>query len=194
MSGSAVLAMLTNVLYEDADLDWIVDLPGRAGVVEFLQDEGFQSRDMWSGCKYYAEMNSVLSVWEFVRGEARVQVVTVDGTPFESVMAFHSTVVCNIFTSSSLVCMYAKETLMDKVNVAISADVSQPASVQALMKYAARGWSLKYAMVGMPDADRRTRFVGDSHCLVYHHGTCRDNIFLEYLWCNGRTTPPVVCR
>ncbi|KIY65106.1 hypothetical protein CYLTODRAFT_412835 [Cylindrobasidium torrendii FP15055 ss-10] len=182
LSGSAVLSMITGVLFDGADMDWFVTLSSRDFVIAFLEREGYTfQEELWKNGDYTG-IQGVVSVKEFVRGYRRVQVVSVTGSAIEAIVGFHSTVVCNVFTSTHLICLYAKETIESKINIAMTATASKSTTCRALLKYDARGWPVRYAMTDMSGADERTRRIGDQHCLVYRHSEGWDGIIGMHSW------------
>ncbi|KAJ3845634.1 hypothetical protein EV368DRAFT_6607, partial [Lentinula lateritia] len=115
------------------------------------------------------KLNNIVSVWNFVRGPLKVQLMATMGSPLTTILSFHSTCVMNILTHDAAYCLFPKLTLEHRASLLI--DLTLPMTevqAAAVNKYSERGFEMMRSAPTSWTCDPksaltflRPRFIGD---------------------------------
>ncbi|TRM56481.1 hypothetical protein BD626DRAFT_247434 [Schizophyllum amplum] len=193
VSGSTVLKLLSHEQFTPHDLDIYVDINcDLSALFNFLTStnkftyaaRNTQHADLTSevnirrrqinDCVLSSDYSTcgAITVLDFYTSSARkIQVILCVDEPRTCLLRFHCTAVMNYITHDSIVCLYPRATLLDKVNCSTNGPL---ADGRLLLKYAERGWRPVNADHCMPHDPRFTkgelecwavRSFQDQHCL-----------------------------
>ncbi|KAJ2912352.1 hypothetical protein MD484_g8057, partial [Candolleomyces efflorescens] len=143
ISGSFPLS-LTHANVKSNDLDLYVCREGAAGMVGYLQEEGYKPQselgeDTDIGRTIYDGVVKDLNLEHESGG--RVNVVVTEGLPLQVLPMFHSTIVMNYIAHHGLVMLYPKSTLNNIGTINCGGKI--PANVKKVIeKYKGRGFTL----------------------------------------------------
>ncbi|KAJ4489698.1 hypothetical protein C8J55DRAFT_390463, partial [Lentinula edodes] len=154
VSGSTALSFFTRVPY-GGNLDTYCQLSQAQTVGQWYESHGFtfaptDKQNPLFTTDYLLDddireyrVKNIESVWNFIRGQHRVQLIATRGSPLETILSFHSTCVMNILTHRAAYCLFPQLTLEDKTTLLIDL-VSPLTEIQtaAVRKYALRGFTI----------------------------------------------------
>ncbi|KAF9259953.1 hypothetical protein L218DRAFT_907716 [Marasmius fiardii PR-910] len=86
--------------------------------------------------------NGIGDVWNFVRGEKKIQVIACAPTPLSVILGFHSTVVMNVIGYAEAISFYPQITFCDMISLKTSHQDVGNSKVSAYEKYHDRGWDI----------------------------------------------------
>ncbi|KAJ3909334.1 hypothetical protein F5879DRAFT_791735, partial [Lentinula edodes] len=147
------------------------------------------------------QFNTVVGIWNFMRGSSKIQLVATRGAPLKCIFSFHSTCVMNVFTHRAAYCLFSKLTLEEKTTMLI--DIQAPLNAREMypiQKYKNRGFKIMhnpdFRLICDPSSSLSAvvpRYIGDRHCcrVPFHRysTTTSDIDFLEVnSWVMGYTT------
>ncbi|KAK0445746.1 hypothetical protein EV421DRAFT_2034257 [Armillaria borealis] len=178
ISGSTVVQLLDRVKYPDSDLDIYAGYAfsprkdQKERFVDFCSGE-YSDNDLgplnWPSPEVFGyECRGMADVWNFHRGDKKIQLITAERTPMEIILSFHSTAPMNVISHSMVCCLFPKATFKEKRALVVSR--AQAAGKQ---KYIDRGWRLFDSALAYDATNSRSEFqagelrwVGDKKCLT----------------------------
>ncbi|KAK7022986.1 hypothetical protein R3P38DRAFT_3194897 [Favolaschia claudopus] len=176
ISGSIALQFLNRLSWEDSDLDLYVGHAMAPVAVVFILENGYTFKpkenqksnlslqlcssgndhsDQWSDYGD-SEVSEVADVFDFHKGEQKIQLITAVRTPMQIILNFHCTCVMNLITHSTAFSLYPWHTFVRRKALEIDSGVSDvgQARVAARQKYTNRGWS----MLNRPSSSSKSEF------------------------------------
>ncbi|KAJ8081044.1 hypothetical protein PM082_017884 [Marasmius tenuissimus] len=211
ISGSMALQFFNRTLYPGSDLDIYVEHRYCEPVAVFLRSIGYkyepnstQNSSLWKAIMkatdnlrrgvdvtYDEEMQDVsergfAGVFNMMRGEQKIQLITAKNSPMDIVLNFHSTVVMNVISYSHAYSLYPEATFEKSLSL-ICYQCDGMKRTVPIQKYIGRGWTMiDYdAIEYVPSDDalesagalavnhniifrkRQMRHLGDSYCWTY---------------------------
>lgn len=160
VSGSTALQFFTGYRWE-TDLDIYVQAGRWTPSANFLMRSGYIEASERTRYK-------CMEVFNFLKGNKKVQVMQNYNDPIESIAGFHSTVVMNFMTADFAYCIFPKRTLVRKETQVRSARRLAEIDEWALEKYEGRGWKVLQWLAQRPDKEygfKTVRTVNDGRTL-----------------------------
>ncbi|KAI0349445.1 hypothetical protein OH77DRAFT_1580380 [Trametes cingulata] len=134
-----------------------------------------QHRRVRSGTDAQVRFGSQFEVFDFylddpqigwARGDRHIQLIALEGSPYEHVLGFHSTAVMNFMTGSFAMSIFPKATFISKVSYVCRSGNESYGRESWKAKYAARGFALAEdcprQLNPLNGELRPCRFIGDS--------------------------------
>ncbi|KAF9033417.1 hypothetical protein BDZ89DRAFT_1036738 [Hymenopellis radicata] len=196
ISGSQAIAFLYRLRYSESDLDLYVGSKRHMGAVEeivtFLMRYGYQvikeniqhsiqHPDFIRKWKPFANAttgrtfvmrtdeyspSNIVRVIHLKFGNRVIQIIVPAHNIMDAILSFHSTVVMNVITATHAYCLYARASLVEKVNIIRKGPYDNDHVSTAIDKYEHRG----FAPVDVGESDwiidyrDDMRRVGDRYC------------------------------
>ncbi|KAJ7590234.1 hypothetical protein C8J56DRAFT_1140083 [Mycena floridula] len=186
ISGSTALQFFDRSFYKGSDLDVYVEKRYSAELALFLQRIGYtfmprknqtprlpdalnkihRGTVKFNGGLYSGR--GIADVYDFRKGEKKIQLIAARSCPMDIILSFHSTVVMNVITARYAFALYPRLTFIYRQSLVCPTPGSDPQP--ALEKYRQRGWRLitqpTIFMVTETSYDFRalSRFIGDRRC------------------------------
>ncbi|KAJ7830875.1 hypothetical protein B0H14DRAFT_2365524 [Mycena olivaceomarginata] len=189
ISGSAAIQVLENEIWEESDLDLYVEHPNLGRVADFVLSNGYIFRPSEKQIEqadgetlsfeeaYETEMpdsyvfGNIAAVYTFLWGERKVQIISTHCPVLKLILGFHSTVVMNLITHSTIYSLYPHATFQSGLNLHLMCDGRESDQHVAREKYDRRGWTTVRELSNAPfetvhqALTMRARWLGDRYTL-----------------------------
>ncbi|THU98172.1 hypothetical protein K435DRAFT_625517, partial [Dendrothele bispora CBS 962.96] len=189
VSGSTVLQFFTGCRW-DSDLDLYVLIPSLWTTGIFLTSCGYDYDPSPEQLPEFGKMahhllmsppviyhhtgypeSGIASVFNFKKGNKKIQLIACRSNILQVILAFHSTCVMNFATRHYAVSLYPRSTLISHTSLVNAIDPN-PTLANALAKYADRGWEMlthpAYQDFLSSDSElgQVIRYPGDRFCYI----------------------------
>ncbi|KAJ7357998.1 hypothetical protein DFH08DRAFT_847675 [Mycena albidolilacea] len=159
ISGSAAIQVLVNKFWEESDLDLYVEHKNVVPVAAFVLSQGYDFQPSEIQIKradgvspsfqkaselvmdYDFTGIAAMAVYTFAQGTRKVQVISTRCPVLRLILMFHSTVVMNLITHSTIYALYPHASFQSHLNLHLTSRIGdQDKKYMARMKYEERGW------------------------------------------------------
>ncbi|KAJ7845285.1 hypothetical protein B0H14DRAFT_979286, partial [Mycena olivaceomarginata] len=158
ISGSAAIQVLVNQFWEESDLDLYVEHKNVIPVAAFVLSQGYdfqpseiQIESLPDGVSpsfpaafvldiMDYDFAGIAAVFTFAQGTRKVQVISTRCPVLRLILMFHSTVVMNLITHSTIYALYPHASFQSRLNLHLMSHGDQDKKDVARMKYEERGW------------------------------------------------------
>ncbi|KAJ7591813.1 hypothetical protein C8J56DRAFT_931787 [Mycena floridula] len=195
ISGSTALQFFDRTVYEDSDMDLYVHESSSREVSHFLIEAGYTfvprasqvnktvdqvidgdrraSDDFLRTAELVGDdydedhTHGIAHIFDFHKGQRKIQLITAVKTPFDVIFRYHSTAVLNFITHKTAYSLYPYATFVKRRSVRL---IDTRSAEAAIRKYERRGWIATNHPLPVWDEDEyegsdpQARWIGDSAC------------------------------